>query len=188
MRDLIISQGLHGLTGKLANMSDLKIYMEMPENLRIRYKVARDTGDRKQLKSKVIGQIKSRRGDFQKFIEPQKELADLVVEQSSVSRQNLNISKVKVTFADQEMAVRVYQSLLPVTTLIELKEISSGQLRLTLNDTDKLTALEFHQVLRNSLNTYEELDIKIPVIPSGSSGLIACIGFLCIEHVRQDKN
>jgi len=185
---LIISQGLHGLTGKLVNKSDLKIYMEMPENLRVKYKIARDASYRKQEKSKVIGQIKLRRSDFKKFIEPQKELADLIVEQTSLSRQNLNISRVKVTFADQEMALKVYQSFLPLMTLIELTENSSGQIELALNDADKLTALELHQVLRNSLNAYEELDIKIPEIPSGSSGLIACIGFICIEYVRQDKN
>ena len=188
IRDLIISQGLHGLTGKLVNKSDLKIYMEMPENLRVKYKIARDASYRKQEKSKVIGQIKLRRSDFKKFIEPQKELADLIVEQTSLSRQNLNISRVKVTFADQEMALKVYQSFLPLMTLIELTENSSGQIELALNDADKLTALELHQVLRNSLNAYEELDIKIPEIPSGSSGLIACIGFICIEYVRQDKN
>ena len=188
IRDLIISQGLHGLTGKLVNKSDLKIYMEMPENLRVKYKIARDVSYRKQEKSKVIGQIKLRRSDFKKFIEPQKELADLIVEQTSLSRQNLNISRVKVTFADQEMALKVYQSFLPLMTLIELTENSSGQIELALNDADKLTALELHQVLRNSLNAYEELDIKIPEIPSGSSGLIACIGFICIEYVRQDKN
>ena len=188
IRDLIISQGLHGLTGKLVNKSDLKIYMEMPENLRVKYKIARDASYRKQEKSKVIGQIKLRRSDFKKFIEPQKELADLIVEQTSLSRQNLNISRVKVTFADQEMALKVYQSFLPLMTLIELTENSSGQIELALNDADKLTALELHQVLRNSLNAYEELDIKIPEIASGSSGLIACIGFICIEYVRQDKN
>jgi uridine kinase len=187
-RDLIISQGLHGLNGKLVNKSDLKIYLEMPENLRVKYKIARDVSHRKQVKSKVIGQIKSRRNDFKKFIEPQKELADLIVEQASLSRQNLNISKVKVIFADQDMALKVYQSFLTLNTIMELTENSSGQIEIALNDTDKLTALELHQVLRNSLNAYEELDIKIPEIPSGSSGLIACIGFICIEYVRQDKN
>jgi len=187
-RDLIISQGLHGLTEKLVNKSDLKIYMEMPENLRIRYKIARDISSRKQVKSKVMNQIKSRRSDFKKFIEPQKELADLIVEQTSLSRQNLNISKVKVTFADQDMALKVYQSFLTLTTIIELTENSSEQIEIALNDTDKFTSLELHQVLQNSLNAYEELDIKILEIPSGSSGLIACIGFICIEYVRQNKN
>jgi hypothetical protein len=138
--------------------------------------------------SKVIGQIKTRRSDFKKFIEPQKKSADLIVKQTSVSRQNLSISKVKVTFADQDMALKVYQSFLTLNTLIELNENRSGQIEIVLNDTDKLTALELHQVLRNSLNAYEELDIKIPEIPSGPSGLIACIGFICIEYVRQNKN
>jgi uridine kinase len=187
-RDLIISQGLHGLTGKLANMSDLKIYMEMPENLRVHYKVVRDTSHRKEAKSKVISQIKSRRSDFKKYIKPQRDLADLIVEQIADSKLNPKISKVKVTFANQEMATRIYHSFLPVTTLIELHEASSGQIELKLNGVDKLTALELHQVLRNSLATYEELDINISEIPSGSSGLIACIGFICIEHVRQEKD
>jgi uridine kinase len=188
LRDLIISQGLHALTGNLAQMSDLKIYMEMPEDQRIQYKVARDISYRKQEKSKVSGQIKSRRSDFKKFIEPQKNVADLIVEQISISKQNLNVSKVKLTFIDQEMALRVYQLLLPITDFIELKEISSEKIELKLSETDKLTALELHQILRNSLNTYEELDIQIPEISSGSSGLIACISFICVEYVRQGKN
>ena len=186
--DLIISQGLHGLAEKLVNKSDLKIYMEMPENLRVKYKIARDISTRKQMKSKVMSQIKSRRSDFKKFIEPQKELADLIVKQTSLSRQNLNISKVKVTFADQDMALKVYQSFLTLTTIIELTENSSGQIEIALNDTDKITSIELHQVLHNSLIAYEELDIKILEMPSGPSGLIACICFICIEYVRQDKN
>jgi hypothetical protein len=93
-----------------------------------------------------------------------------------------------VTFANEEMGLKVYQSFLPLMNLIRLNENSSGQIEIELNSTDKLTALELHQVLRNSLNAYEELDIKIQEIPSGSSGLIACIGFICIEYVRQNKN
>jgi uridine kinase len=188
IRDLIISQGLHGLTGKLANKSDLKIYLEMPDDLRVKYKIARDTSYRKQAKSRVVSQIKSRRSDFKKFLEPQKELADLIVEQSSSSRQNLSISRVKFTFTDQEMGSRVYQSFLPLMILIELTENSSGQIEIEVNNADKLTALEFHQVLRNSLNAYDELDIKVSEIPPGSSGLVACIGFICIEYIRQGRN
>jgi uridine kinase len=188
LSDLIISQGLHGLTGKLANMSDLKIYMEMPENLRIQYKIARDINYRKQAKSKVIDQINARRKDFREFIEPQRAVADLIVEQISLSKQNLNISKVNITFTDQEMAARVYKSLLPVTNLIELQEVKSGPIRIKLNNTDKITSLELHQVLQSSLNAYEELDIQILEIPPGSSGLIACLIFICLEHIRQGKN
>jgi uridine kinase len=186
IRDLIISQGLHGLTGKLADKSDLKIYLEMPEDLRVKYKIARDISDRKQAKSRVMSQIKSRRSDFKKFIEPQKELANLIVEQSSLSRQNLSISRVKFTFTDQAMGLKVYQSFLPLMTLIELTENSSGQIEIEVNNADNLSAIELHQVLRNSLNAYDELDIKVSEIPPGSSGLVACIGFICIEYIRRD--
>ena len=86
------------------------------------------------------------------------------------------------------MALKVYQSFLTLTTIIELTENSSGQIEIALNDTDKITSIELHQVLHNSLIAYEELDIKILEMPSGPSGLIACICFICIEYVRQDKN
>jgi hypothetical protein len=158
----------------------------MPEDLRVKYKIARDISDRKQAKSRVMSQIKSRRSDFKKFIEPQKELANLIVEQSSLSRQNLSISRVKFTFTDQAMGLKVYQSFLPLMTFIELTENSSGQIEIEVNNADKLSAIELHQVLRNSLNAYDELDIKVSEIPPGSSGLVACIGFICIEYIRQD--
>jgi uridine kinase len=186
--DLIISQGLHALTGKLAQTSDLKIYMEMPESQRIQYKVARDVSYRKQEKRKVSNTIKSRQSDFNKFIGPQKNMADLIVEQISSSKPNLNITKVKITFSDQDMALRVYELLLPIIQFIELKELGSDKIELNIRETDKISGFELHQVLQNSLSTYEELNIHIPEIPPGSVGLITCISFICIEYVRQGKN
>jgi uridine kinase len=186
--DLIISQGLHALTGKLTQASDLKIYMEMPESQRIQFKVARDITYRKQEKRKVSAQIKSRQSDFNKYIGPQKNTADLIVEQISSSKLKLSISTVKLTFSDRDMAARVYELLLPIIQFIELKEFSSERIELNLRDADKISGFELHQVLTHSLSTYEELNINLREIPSGSIGIIACISFICIEYVRQGKN
>jgi uridine kinase len=186
--DLIISQGLHALSGKLAQSSDLKIYMEMPEKQRIQFKVARDVSYRRQEKKKISNQIKARKSDFHKFIYPQKRTADLIVEQISGSQRNPEISKVKITFSDQDMAVRVYDLLLPITQFMDLKELRSDKIILNLRAVDKISRLELSHVLQNSLSTYEELNINSSEIPPGSTGIIACISFICIEFVRQVKN
>ena len=76
----ILVTGLHALyLPQLREQEDLKIYMDIDENLRRFWKIRRDVGERGHSLDDVLSQIESRMNDFHKYIEPQKEKADLLI-------------------------------------------------------------------------------------------------------------
>ena len=77
-KENIIVCGLHSLYLS-NNVINLKIYMDTDDNLRIPWKIKRDTQKRGYSIEKILTQIKSREDDFKKYIFPQKEKADIII-------------------------------------------------------------------------------------------------------------
>lgn len=69
--------GLHTMYGNLKH--NLNIFMDTDEELRIKWKIGRDIKKRGYNKEKILKQIKERKEDYRKFILPQKEKADIIV-------------------------------------------------------------------------------------------------------------
>ena len=71
--------GLHTLyKERLREQIDIKIYIETAENLKTFWKVKRDTVKRGYSLEHILEQINARKLDFQQFIEPQKDHANVV--------------------------------------------------------------------------------------------------------------
>ncbi len=76
----ILVTGLHSLyLPQLRQQEDLKIYMDIDEKLRRFWKIQRDVYERAHSVEDVMAQIESRMDDFHKYIEPQKQYADLLI-------------------------------------------------------------------------------------------------------------
>jgi uridine kinase len=76
--DIIIASGLHALhLPILRDCIDLKIFLDIDEDLRRRLKINRDVGERGHSEEKVLASIEKRVADGEKFIRPQKNHADL---------------------------------------------------------------------------------------------------------------
>lgn len=79
----LIVCGLHSLYGDQTisgnTLYDLTIYMDTDENLKKKWKINRDVAERGYSIDKVLENIKKRELDFNKYIDPQKENADLVI-------------------------------------------------------------------------------------------------------------
>lgn len=76
----ILVTGLHSLyLPQLRQLEELKIYMDIDENLRRFWKIQRDVHKRCHSLQDVLKQIDDRMDDFHKYIEPQKEHADLLI-------------------------------------------------------------------------------------------------------------
>lgn len=72
--------GLHSLyLPQMRKNLDLKIYMDVDEDLRRYWKIQRDVANRGYSKEKIISQIESRIPDAEKYIYPQKKYADMVI-------------------------------------------------------------------------------------------------------------
>lgn len=76
----IILSGLHSLyLPQLRNVLDLKIYMDIDEDLRCYWKLQRDALRRGHNKEEILRQIAVRKADAEKYIYPQKKYADLII-------------------------------------------------------------------------------------------------------------
>jgi len=76
----IIYEGLHGLYLKeIRGLSDIKIYVDTDEDLKIAWKMKRDMEKRGYTEEQVMIAIQRRHDDEQKYIVPQKKYADAVV-------------------------------------------------------------------------------------------------------------
>ena len=79
-KENILLCGLHTLyTKQLRDLSDLKIYLDTSEQLKVQWKLERDTAVRNQSPEEVLAKIASRREDFRNHVDPQKEHADIII-------------------------------------------------------------------------------------------------------------
>ncbi|MEC9369152.1 MAG: phosphoribulokinase [Pseudomonadota bacterium] len=82
-RDFVIAEGLLGYANReMRNCFDVKIYLEPDEDLRIRWKVYRDTTQRGYSRDEVLQSLERRRQDSPAFVHPQRRFADIVIQSS----------------------------------------------------------------------------------------------------------
>jgi phosphoribulokinase len=79
-RAIVLVHGLHGLfTPELRRQWDVSVYLDPDPELRIQWKIKRDTNKRGYSREQVMQQLEERRHDAETFIQPQRELADIVI-------------------------------------------------------------------------------------------------------------
>lgn len=80
-RPCIIVEGLLGYsTRKLRECYDVKIFLDPVEQLRVKWKISRDTSKRGYTKEQVLEQLRKREYDSKHYIQPQRTYADMVVQ------------------------------------------------------------------------------------------------------------
>lgn len=139
--DIVIASGLHALFGRnVSDKYDVKIFLDMDNNLRKLLKIRRDTIKRGHSLQKVLESIEAREADRQKFIQPQKENADLIFKVEPLkplSDKDLNTeaqmpkTKLKVSIGKEavnEKLIRCFVSLcnahIDVSELVNKNEIT----------------------------------------------------------------
>ena len=79
-KPFLILCGLHTLYQKsLLKNLDLKIFLDIEEDLKINWKIKRDTEERKYTVDKIMETIIKRKDDSEKYIQPQKNSADFII-------------------------------------------------------------------------------------------------------------
>jgi len=77
--DNIIVSGLHSLYNNDDNIYNLKIFIDTDLTLKYTWKIKRDIVKRGYSKEKIIEQIENRKEDYLKYILPQKENSDIII-------------------------------------------------------------------------------------------------------------
>lgn len=71
--------GLHPLYTKNENIYNLKIFVDTDDELKKIWKIKRDVNERGYSLDKVLSQIEHRKKDFTKYILPQKNISDIII-------------------------------------------------------------------------------------------------------------
>lgn len=78
---IIVIEGLHPLYDeRVRALLDFSVYLDISDEVKIAWKIQRDMAERGHSYEDVLAAINSRRPDFQAYIDPQKEFADVVLQ------------------------------------------------------------------------------------------------------------
>jgi phosphoribulokinase len=79
-KEFVIAEGLLGYTTRaMRDCYDVKIYLDPDEDLRVKWKVYRDTTKRGYTQDEVLAQLERRSEDSPKYMHPQRTFADIVI-------------------------------------------------------------------------------------------------------------
>jgi len=92
--DNLIVCGLHSLLGKNDGVYDLKIFVDTDTRLKQLWKIKRDVLERGYTKEKVLEQISLRKDDYYKYVLPQRDLSDLIINFTSEDQIDLNYPEI----------------------------------------------------------------------------------------------
>jgi phosphoribulokinase len=80
-KEFVIVEGLLGFsTPVMEQFYDVKVFLDPPESLRRIWKVKRDTAKRGYTEAQVLAELERREADSERFIRPQRQRADVVVQ------------------------------------------------------------------------------------------------------------
>lgn len=78
---IIVIEGLHPLYDeRVRSLLDFSVYLDISDEVKIAWKIQRDMEERGHDYEDVLAAINSRKPDFQNYIEPQREFADVVLQ------------------------------------------------------------------------------------------------------------
>jgi phosphoribulokinase len=78
---VIVIEGLHPLYDeRVRSLVDFGVYLDISDQVKVNWKIQRDMAERGHRYEDVMASINARRPDFNAYIEPQKEYADVVIQ------------------------------------------------------------------------------------------------------------
>jgi phosphoribulokinase len=79
-KEFVIAEGLLGYTTRgMRDCYDVKIYLDPDDDLRVKWKIHRDTTKRGYRREEVLASLEKRREDAPKYMHPQRTFADIVI-------------------------------------------------------------------------------------------------------------
>eukprot|EP00523_Entomoneis_sp_CCMP467_P010328 CAMPEP_0168738338 /NCGR_PEP_ID=MMETSP0724-20121128/10879_1 /TAXON_ID=265536 /ORGANISM="Amphiprora sp., Strain CCMP467" /LENGTH=388 /DNA_ID=CAMNT_0008785673 /DNA_START=131 /DNA_END=1297 /DNA_ORIENTATION=- len=78
---IIIIEGLHPMHDeRVRDLLDFSLYLDISDEVKLNWKIQRDMEERGHSLESILASIEARKPDFSAYIEPQKQLANLVIE------------------------------------------------------------------------------------------------------------
>jgi phosphoribulokinase len=78
---IVVIEGLHPMYDeRVRSLLDFSVYLDIDDEVKIAWKIQRDMAERGHTYEDVLAAINSRRPDFNAYIDPQKQYADVVIQ------------------------------------------------------------------------------------------------------------
>lgn len=78
---IVVIEGLHPLYDeRVRSLVDFGVYLDISDEVKINWKIQRDMAERGHRYEDILASINARRPDFDAYIEPQKQYADVVIQ------------------------------------------------------------------------------------------------------------
>lgn len=79
--NIVVIEGLHPMyDDRVRSLLDFSVYLDISDEVKIAWKIQRDMAERGHTYEDVLASINARRPDFEAYIDPQKQYADVVVQ------------------------------------------------------------------------------------------------------------
>jgi uridine kinase len=158
----LIVCGLHAIYDEKINSSyDIKIFMDPQKELKYKWKIIRDVKERGYSLDKVMKSIKSREDDYEKYILPQKDNADLII--SFFSKKFVDIFDMSIN-DDISLKIKINKNI----NLDKIKKILiKNRVDFSFSDDDNYKEfifndyVELHSPLNKEKNFYDYITLFI---------------------------
>jgi len=182
---VVIVNGLHANMIPGSELSDLKIFLSMEDDLRIQLKLERDLIQRGHDENAIRKSIKSRLPHYTKFILPQAEASDLHFHLKRISSQPLMLG---VTVTSRDAAF-----------MHEIKRFfnSVSHTPVILQKNDRITTLEIDPVnfkgadalliLKQNIESLDQLFNSDPKFSDGLDGVLSLIALMALARKRMNN-
>jgi uridine kinase/Gpi18-like mannosyltransferase len=187
--DYIVIAGLHPFyLPKARKLMDVKVYVDTDEALRRHWKILRDKEKRGYTKEQVLANLETRAADREKYILPQKNMADICFRYFTDSKFSLGDVdaqydiKLQVMMSANINLEGLYNCLTSISTLQYGYDYSDDLHNQLIVFSGDITAEEVARVANTIVANKEELIDQEPIWESGLRGLRQLILLLVISH------
>lgn len=170
IKNFLIVEGLHSLYfDELNNTFDLKVFLEMEEELKYKSKLERDQ-QRGKSKDKIMKEFEQRKNDYIKYIKPQEESADLCIKILETEG-----DEVKFSIKFQNDYFYDFQSLVDIleNVHIENEKLHQGKVLFNLIIEEKEVDLFFNTVTKNITNLMSN-NFKLQKLGASNYSELSC--------------
>lgn len=187
-KEFIISSGLHSLYSQtLRDCCNLKVYLDMDENLRKYLKIYRDTIVRGHDIKNTIESLEKRKIDSKKYIETQKKYADLIFSLSYTDKLDKNIHKL--TFDRYKLLVKTRMSFSDQNIVNTL--ISKCGLCINCDNNTDYEIIEIsgwtskENVAFAAKTIFSDINDLLDTQPVWQDGMAGIMQIITLSHIRQ---
>jgi uridine kinase len=182
---LILVNGLHAHLIPGSQFTDLRVFLSMDEELRIRLKIERDKTQRKQIdENQIRASIAARIPHFEKYVKPQSETADLHFNLKLISASPL-ILGVVASSKDAAFMIEFRNTYNAISTIPTTLTRVDGEVFLEF-DTSHFKGSDASLVFRQLGLEIDQVFSVEPQFSDGSTGLMSLLSLSALLRKRSN--